>query len=107
MIRSLPLPLLALARAAFAIGTTEFVIMGLLPAIAVDLRVDLPDADLLVTGCALGVAFGAPPLTALAAKASQRHLRCAQFGSAYRSPRSLAFRPNIAALGRMRADACA
>lgn len=50
MTRSLPLPLLALARAAFAIGTTEFVIMGLLAAIAVDLRVDLPDAGLIVTG---------------------------------------------------------
>ena len=65
---ALPLPLVALALAAFAIGTTEFVIMGLLPAIAVDLAVDLPDAGLLVTGYALGVAFGAPPLAALAAR---------------------------------------
>lgn len=61
-------PLLALALAAFAIGTTEFVIMGLLPAIATDLAVSLPDAGLLVTGYALGVAFGAPPLAALSAR---------------------------------------
>lgn len=56
-----PLPILALALAAFAIGTTEFVIMGLLPTIAADLGVGLPEAGLLVTGNALGVAFGAPP----------------------------------------------
>jgi DHA1 family inner membrane transport protein len=61
-------PILALALAAFAIGTTEFVIMGLLPALAQDLRVDLPKAGWLVTGYALGVAIGAPPLAALAAR---------------------------------------
>lgn len=62
------MPLLALALAAFAIGTTEFVIMGLLPAIAEDLTVGLPTAGLLVSSYALGVAFGAPPLAALAAR---------------------------------------
>lgn len=66
--RTLSPPLLALALAAFAIGTTEFVIMGLLPAIATDLAVGLPDAGLLVTGYALGVALGAPPLAALSAR---------------------------------------
>ncbi|MBK0394908.1 MFS transporter [Ramlibacter algicola] len=64
----MPLPVLALALAAFAVGTTEFVIMGLLPAVATDLGVGLPDAGLLVTGYALGVAFGAPPVAALAAR---------------------------------------
>ncbi|MED5618798.1 MFS transporter [Ideonella sp. BN130291] len=63
-----PLPLLALALAAFAIGTTEFVIVGLLPAVARDLSVSLPQAGLLVTGYALGVALGAPPLAALTAR---------------------------------------
>jgi MFS transporter, DHA1 family, inner membrane transport protein len=62
---ALPLPLLALALAAFAIGTTEFVIVGLLPAVARDLGASLPQAGLLVTGYALGVAVGAPPLAAL------------------------------------------
>ncbi|MCM5682188.1 MFS transporter [Schlegelella sp. S2-27] len=65
-----PLPLLALALAAFAIGTTEFVIVGLLPAVAADTGVTLPSAGLLVTGYALGVALGAPPLAALTARAT-------------------------------------
>ncbi|MET1028210.1 MAG: MFS transporter [Dongiaceae bacterium] len=55
-----PLPLLALAIASFGIGTTEFVIMGLLPEVAQDLRVSIPHAGLLVTGYALGVVIGAP-----------------------------------------------
>lgn len=54
------LPLLALAMASFGIGTTEFVIMGLLPEVATDLGVSIPAAGLLVTGYALGVVIGAP-----------------------------------------------
>ncbi|MDQ0509953.1 MFS transporter [Ancylobacter amanitiformis] len=54
------LPLLALAMASFGIGTTEFVIMGLLPEVAADLHVSIPAAGLLVTGYALGVVVGAP-----------------------------------------------
>ena len=56
----MPLPILALAIASFCIGTTEFVIMGLLPEVAADLAVSIPSAGLLVTGYALGVVFGAP-----------------------------------------------
>ena len=56
----MPLPILALAIASFCIGTTEFVIMGLLPEVAADLGVSIPSAGLLVTGYALGVVFGAP-----------------------------------------------
>lgn len=67
---TLPLPLLALALAAFAIGTTEFVIVGLLTAVAADTGTSLSQAGLLVTGYALGVALGAPPLAALTARAS-------------------------------------
>jgi DHA1 family inner membrane transport protein len=70
------LPLLALALAAFAIGTTEFVIVGLLPAVAADTGVSLPHAGLLVTGYALGVALGAPPLAALAARATPLTALC-------------------------------
>lgn len=58
----MPLALLALAVAAFGIGTTEFVIMGLLPDVARDLAVSIPQAGLLITGYALGVVFGAPIL---------------------------------------------
>jgi DHA1 family inner membrane transport protein len=67
------LPLLALAVAAFAIGTTEFVIMGLLPEVASDLRVSIPSAGMLVSGYALGVAVGAPLLAALTAKMERKH----------------------------------
>ena len=64
----MPIPLLALALSAFAIGTTEFVIMGLLPDVARDLAVSIPSAGLLVSGYALGVAAGAPLLAVLTSK---------------------------------------
>jgi DHA1 family inner membrane transport protein len=57
------LPLLALTLAAFAIGTTEFAVQGLLPEISRALGVSIPATGLLVTGYALGVAFGGPILT--------------------------------------------
>jgi MFS transporter, DHA1 family, inner membrane transport protein len=57
-----------LALAAFAIGTTEFVIMGILPDVARDLGVSIPSAGLLVSGYALGVAVGAPLLATLTAR---------------------------------------
>lgn len=63
----MPLPLFALALSAFAIGTTEFVIVGLLPEIADDLSVSLATAGLLVSGYAFGVAFGAPILISIGA----------------------------------------
>src|ERR1700729_3603541 len=62
------MPLIALAISAFAIGTTEFVIMGLLPEVAHDLGVSIPAAGLLVSGYALGVAVGAPLLADLTAR---------------------------------------
>ena len=61
----MPIALFALTLSAFAIGTTEFVIVGLVPTIAQDLSVSLPSAGLLVSLYALGVAVGAPVLTAL------------------------------------------
>ncbi|HHL2502214.1 TPA: MFS transporter [Yersinia enterocolitica] len=61
----MPLALLALTISAFAIGTTEFVIVGLVPTIAEQLGVSVPSAGLLVSIYALGVAIGAPVLTAL------------------------------------------
>ena len=61
----MPLALLALTLAAFAIGTTEFVIVGLIPTIAGDLHVSLPSAGLLVSVYALAVAIGAPILSTL------------------------------------------
>src|SRR6202165_249396 len=64
--------LLALAMASFGIGTTEFVIMGLLPSVAPDLAVAIPKAGLLVSGYALGVAFGAPILAVATARLDRR-----------------------------------
>jgi MFS transporter, DHA1 family, inner membrane transport protein len=64
----MPLPILALALATFAIGTTEFVIMGILPDVALDLAVSIPSAGLLVSGYALGVAVGAPLLAVLTSR---------------------------------------
>ncbi|WP_420009021.1 MFS transporter [Xanthomonas sacchari] len=58
-----PLALYALTAGAFGIGTTEFVIMGLLLQVAADLRVGVPAAGLLISGYALGVFLGAPLLT--------------------------------------------
>jgi MFS transporter, DHA1 family, inner membrane transport protein len=66
------LPLLALASASFAIGTTEFVIMGLLPDVAQDLAVSIPRAGLLVTGYALSVALGSPFLAIATARMDRR-----------------------------------
>ncbi|MFV3410135.1 MFS transporter [Bdellovibrio bacteriovorus] len=64
----MPLAIYALMIGAFGIGTTEFVIMGLLPQMAKDLGVSLSSAGLLVSGYALGVAIGAPVLSLLSAK---------------------------------------
>ena len=60
---SLPIALLALTAGAFGIGTTEFVIMGLLMQVSSDLGVSIASAGLLISGYALGVAVGAPLLT--------------------------------------------
>lgn len=70
----MPIALLALTLSAFAIGTTEFVIVGLIPTIANDLGVSLPSAGLLVSLYALGVAVGAPLLTALTGKVPRKLL---------------------------------
>ncbi|MEW1830452.1 MFS transporter [Streptomyces sp. NPDC088196] len=68
----MPLALLALAVGAFGIGTTEFVIMGLLPEVADDLHVSIPTAGHLVSAYALGVVIGAPLLAAMTARLSRR-----------------------------------
>lgn len=70
----MPLALFALTISAFAIGTTEFVIVGLIPTIAADLQVSLPSAGLLVSLYALGVAIGAPVLTALTGRMPRKTL---------------------------------
>jgi DHA1 family inner membrane transport protein len=71
-----PLSLLCLTLGAFAIGMTEFVIMGLLPNVAQDLGVTIPQAGQLITSYAIGVAVGAPVLTILTHKVPQKKLLC-------------------------------
>ncbi|MGE8205447.1 MFS transporter [Heyndrickxia sp. NPDC080065] len=66
--------LLALAISAFAIGTTEFISVGLLPLIAEDLKVPVTTAGLTVSLYALGVTFGAPVLTSLTSSISRKSL---------------------------------
>ncbi|WP_374556951.1 MFS transporter [Aquitalea pelogenes] len=70
----MPLALWALTLSAFAIGTTEFVIVGLIPTIAASLHVSLPSAGMLVSLYALGVAIGAPVLTALSSRLPRKTL---------------------------------
>lgn len=66
--------LLALAVSAFAIGTTEFISVGLLPLIAGDLHISVTTAGLTVSLYALGVTFGAPILTAVTSRMSRKAL---------------------------------
>ncbi|UKK98410.1 MFS transporter [Brevibacillus brevis] len=68
------LALLALAISAFGIGTTEFVIVGLLSTVAQDLKVTITLAGLLISGYALGVAVGAPIITALTSRIPRKAL---------------------------------
>ena len=68
----MPIAIVALALGAFAIGLTEFAVMGLLPQIATDLTVSIPAAGNLVTAYAIGVVVGAPLLTAAAVRLRRR-----------------------------------
>ncbi len=68
----MPVAILALALGTFGIGTTEFVVMGMLPNVAADLGVDVPTAGQYVSSYALGVVVGAPLLTAVTVRLPRR-----------------------------------
>ncbi|MFT9670034.1 MFS transporter [Streptomyces rhizosphaericola] len=70
----MPLALLALAVSAFGIGTTEFVMMGLLPNVADDLGTSVPTAGHLVSAYAIGVVLGAPLLTGLGSRVPRKKM---------------------------------
>lgn len=70
----MPAALLALFAAAFAIGTSEFVIAGILPAVSTDLGISIPEAGNLVSLYALGVAVGGPLLATFAGRFSRQRL---------------------------------
>ncbi|MFB7293943.1 MFS transporter [Actinacidiphila glaucinigra] len=76
----MPLALLALAISAFGIGTTEFVMMGLLPDVADDLHTSIPTAGYLVSGYALGVVIGAPLLAAITTRMPRKALLLSLMG---------------------------
>ena len=76
----MPLALLALAIGAFGIGTTEFVIVGLLPQVAGDFGISVPTAGLLVTGYALGVVAGAPVMAVLGTKVTRKRMLMLMMG---------------------------
>ncbi|TVY08881.1 MFS transporter [Paenibacillus cremeus] len=69
-----PISLLSLTVGVFAVGMTEFVIMGILPNVAADLHVSISQAGQLITGYALGVAFGGPVLAMLTHRLPQKKL---------------------------------
>ncbi|MBP7452638.1 MAG: MFS transporter [Ottowia sp.] len=70
----MPLSLFALAAGAFGIGTTEFIIMGLLTQVSADLGISIPTAGTLISGYALGVAVGAPVLTLMTRRWPRKRL---------------------------------
>jgi len=70
----MPLSLIALFLAAFAYGTTEFVIAGVLPEVAAGLNVSIPTAGYLVSGYAIGIAIGGPLLTLATARLARKTL---------------------------------
>jgi DHA1 family inner membrane transport protein len=65
-------PLIAMGVGSFAVGTSEFVIMGLLPEVSADLAISIPQAGHTISAYALGVVIGAPILALLGAKISRR-----------------------------------
>lgn len=66
--------MLPLALGGLAIGTTEFVMMGLLPSIAHDFRVSIPEVGYVISAYALGVVIGAPLLTVLGRRLAPKRL---------------------------------
>jgi len=73
--------IVALALGGFAIGTTEFVTMGLLPDIADGVGVDIPSAGHLISAYAVGVVIGAPVIAAFSARFPRRALLVALMGA--------------------------
>lgn len=72
--RHLGLAILSLAMGGFAIGTTEFAMMGLLKEVEQGLRITTPEAGNLISAYALGVVIGAPVFAAFGAKLPRKHL---------------------------------
>lgn len=98
----MPLPLIALFVAAFAFGTTEFVIAGILPQVAEGLDVSIPTAGYLVSAYALGIAIGGPLLTIATARISRRALLVGLAIAFTAGQAACALAPDFAAMLAMR-----
>ncbi|WP_313562580.1 MFS transporter, partial [Diaphorobacter nitroreducens] len=83
----------------FAIGTGEFVIMGLLPEVALDLGVSIPQAGHVISAYALGVVVGAPVLAVAAAHWGRRALLMALMAVYALGNVASALAPGYASLG--------
>ncbi len=94
----MPAAIFALAVATFAIGTTEFVIVGLLPNIATDLHVSIPTAGLLVSLYALAITLGTPIVSAMTGGLPRRNLAIALMVVFAATNLSAALAPNYSAL---------
>ncbi|RKT69870.1 DHA1 family inner membrane transport protein [Saccharothrix variisporea] len=79
---------------AFAVGTSEFIVVGVLPEVAADLGVALPTAGLLVTAYAVSVAVGGPVLTVLTGRLPRRSLLIAVMALAFLASTASALAPN-------------
>ena len=101
------LAMVALAIGGFAIGTTEFVTMGLLPQIADGVGVSIPSAGHLISAYALGVVVGAPVLAFYGARLPRRALLVALMGAYALFNLLTALATNYAAAGRPRASSTA
>lgn len=73
-------PLLALTAAAFGIGTSEFIIVGLLPTLSRDFAISIPLAGTLVTAYALSVTFGSPVVALLVSRLDRKTSLLAMMG---------------------------
>ena len=89
-----PIAIWMLAIGAFAIGMTEFVIMGLLPNIARDFDVTVSQAGQLITGYALGVAIGGPIIVMLTIKWNRKYLLIVLMGIFIIGNLTASFSPN-------------
>ena len=94
----MPVSLLALAAGAFGIGTTEFIIMGLLTQVSQDLHISIPTAGTLISGYAFGVAVGAPVLTLATRRWPRKQLLLALMLIFIAGNIAAVFAPNYAAL---------
>ncbi|GGT24570.1 hypothetical protein GCM10010271_29970 [Streptomyces kurssanovii] len=87
----LPLVVRVLAAGTFLMGTSEFVIAGLLPDMAGDLGVSVSDAGLLITAFAIGVIIGGPAM----ARLTLLPLIALAVGGTGRTTRIVAERPQV------------